>query len=267
MRASFSGAAFCQASLVETQQAFLELHVEAFEWFGGVFAQIRFDNLTLGGQAGAEGPPAGRERPLRRAALALPVRVAVHDAGHRGRAREGRRRGRGRALPPQPSRPGPGGRATWPSSTRCCSPAARPTCAGGSSGAPVTVGEAWAAERPLLRALPAEPFDATETATPRVDAKSLVTVRQNRYSVPVAPGRAAGQRADRRARDHDQPRRPRWSRATSGCTAGSAPARSSITTSSCSQRKPGGLRALAGARPGARARRLARRASTSCGRR
>src|SRR5260370_36157712 len=30
MRASFSGAAFCQASLVETQQAFLELHVEAF---------------------------------------------------------------------------------------------------------------------------------------------------------------------------------------------------------------------------------------------
>jgi hypothetical protein len=28
MRASFSGAAFCAASLVETQQAFLELHVE-----------------------------------------------------------------------------------------------------------------------------------------------------------------------------------------------------------------------------------------------
>ncbi|MDQ3355910.1 MAG: IS21 family transposase, partial [Actinomycetota bacterium] len=46
MRASFSGAAFCQASLVETQQAFLELHVQAFEWFGGVFADARFDNLT-----------------------------------------------------------------------------------------------------------------------------------------------------------------------------------------------------------------------------
>ena len=43
MRASFSGAAFCQASLVETQQAFLELHVQAFEWFGGVFAKIRFE--------------------------------------------------------------------------------------------------------------------------------------------------------------------------------------------------------------------------------
>ena len=45
MRASFSGAAFCQASLVETQQAFLELHAQAFEWFGGVFASLRFDNL------------------------------------------------------------------------------------------------------------------------------------------------------------------------------------------------------------------------------
>jgi hypothetical protein len=29
-------------------------------------------------------------------------------------------------------------------------------------------------------------FDATETTTVRVDAKALVTVRQNRYSVPVA---------------------------------------------------------------------------------
>ena len=46
MRASFSGAAFCQASLVTTQQAFLELHVEAFEWFGGVFEEVRFDNLA-----------------------------------------------------------------------------------------------------------------------------------------------------------------------------------------------------------------------------
>ncbi|MGH2890047.1 MAG: Mu transposase domain-containing protein [Solirubrobacteraceae bacterium] len=49
-----------------------------------------------------------------------------------------------------------------------------------------TIAEAWAAERPLLLALPADRFDASETATPRVDAKSLVTIRQNRYSVPVA---------------------------------------------------------------------------------
>ena len=53
-------------------------------------------------------------------------------------------------------------------------------------GRPQTVGEAWAIERPLLVVLPAEPFDACEAAAPRVDQKSLVTIRQNRYSVPVA---------------------------------------------------------------------------------
>ncbi len=52
-------------------------------------------------------------------------------------------------------------------------------------GRAVTVGEAWALERPLLLSLPAEPYDACESAAPRVDAKSLVTIRQNRYSVPV----------------------------------------------------------------------------------
>ena len=53
-------------------------------------------------------------------------------------------------------------------------------------GRPLTVREAWAVERPLLLGLPAQPYDACETAAPRVDAKSLVTIRQNRYSVPVA---------------------------------------------------------------------------------
>ena len=41
-------------------------------------------------------------------------------------------------------------------------------------------------ERPLLRALPGEPLQTAEQVTPRVDAKALVSVRQNRYSVPVA---------------------------------------------------------------------------------
>jgi hypothetical protein len=48
-----------------------------------------------------------------------------------------------------------------------------------------TIGEALARERPLLRALPAEPFDTSEPSSVRVDSKALVTVRQNRYSVPV----------------------------------------------------------------------------------
>ena len=86
MRASFSGAAFCQASLVETQQAFLELHVEAFEWFGGVFEQLRFDNLS----SAVKQVLRGRRRVETDRFVALSSHylfcVAVHDAGHPGRA-------------------------------------------------------------------------------------------------------------------------------------------------------------------------------------
>jgi len=49
-----------------------------------------------------------------------------------------------------------------------------------------TVGEGLARELPLLRALPSDPFDTMEPSSVRVDSKALVTVRQNRYSVPVA---------------------------------------------------------------------------------
>jgi transposase len=45
MRACFSGAAFAIAFERETQQAFLEAHVEAFRFFDGVFQMIRYDNL------------------------------------------------------------------------------------------------------------------------------------------------------------------------------------------------------------------------------
>ena len=52
-----------------------------------------------------------------------------------------------------------------------------------------TVGEALGQEIDLLRPLPADAFDAAEHATPRVDSKSLATVRQNQYSLPVgSPG-------------------------------------------------------------------------------
>jgi hypothetical protein len=49
-----------------------------------------------------------------------------------------------------------------------------------------TVGEALGRGIDLLRPLPAERFDTAEHAHPRVDAKALATVRQNRYSLPVS---------------------------------------------------------------------------------
>ena len=45
MRACYSGASFVTAFERQTQQAFLEAHIEAFRFFGGTFALIRYDNL------------------------------------------------------------------------------------------------------------------------------------------------------------------------------------------------------------------------------
>jgi hypothetical protein len=48
-----------------------------------------------------------------------------------------------------------------------------------------TVGQAFAAERPSLRALPAEPFDAAVSLRAKVDTKARICVRQRWYSVPA----------------------------------------------------------------------------------
>jgi hypothetical protein len=46
MRACHSGAAFAMAFPYCSQQAFLEAHVLVFDWFGGVFGLLGYDNLA-----------------------------------------------------------------------------------------------------------------------------------------------------------------------------------------------------------------------------
>jgi transposase len=185
MRASFSGATFCQASPVETQQAFLELHVEAFTWFGGVFAQVRYDNLksavkqVLKGRRRVESDRfvALRSHYLFASEFTTPGLEGAHEKG--GVEGEVGRFRRNHLVPV------PIVRDLAELNARllagCAADLGRRI-----DGRAESVADAWAMERPLLRALPAEAFDSAEAAAPRVDQKSLVTVRQNRYSVPVA---------------------------------------------------------------------------------
>jgi transposase len=184
MRSCFSGAAFTMASPVETQQAFLEGHALAFGWFGGVFGEVRYDNLgsavkkVLRGRRRVETDRfiAMRSHYLFDSIFTTPGIEGAHEKGgvegEVGRFRRNH-------LVPVPS-VGSIGQLNRLLIDACESDLARRI-----AGRPGTVAEQLAAERPLLRALP-DPFDATETTVVRVDAKSLVTVRQNRYSVPVA---------------------------------------------------------------------------------
>src|SRR4051794_26024953 len=184
MRASFSGAVFCQASLVETQQAFLEMHAEAFEWFGGVFAQVRYDNLTaavkkvLKGRRRTESDRfiALRSHYLFASQFTTPGLEGAHEKGgvegEVGRFRRNH-------LVPVPRM------ADLAELNRVLLAGCEADLGRRIVGRAGPIKDALAIERPLLGALPPEPFDSAEVASPRVDQKSLVTIRQNRYSVPV----------------------------------------------------------------------------------
>ena len=158
------------------QEAFLEGHVHAFTVLGGVPAgQIRYDNLTPAvTRVLRKGRAEDREPAVDGVPVALPVRGVLLRARHRGRAREGRRRGPGRVLPPQLPGPGPGSglpRRTEPRGSRSPS---RPRTAAGSGARICTIGQDFAAEAPRLVPPPDEPFETGLPPTPRVDRDSQV---------------------------------------------------------------------------------------------
>jgi len=194
MRACHSGAAFAMAFPHCSQQAFLEGHVEAFDWFGGVFGLVRYDNLAsavkqvLRGRRRVETDRfiALRSHYLYESQFTTPGIEGAHEKGGvEGEVGRFRRR----HLVPVPDVCSLGELNTR-MLAGCEGDLARRI-----SGRQESVGVAFARERPLLRGLPVERASTAEMATPRVDSKALVTIKQNRYSVPV---RLAGLRVHSR---------------------------------------------------------------------
>jgi hypothetical protein len=106
MRACFSGAGFVIAFERESQQAFMEAHVEAFEFFGGVFAQVRYDNL----RSAVKQVLRGRRRSEADRFVALRSHYLYESAFTRPGKQGAMRRAAWRVsgpVPPQPSRPVP----------------------------------------------------------------------------------------------------------------------------------------------------------------
>lgn len=185
MRACYSGVAYVIAFERESQQAFLEAHVEAFRFFDGVFQLIRYDNLSsavkqvLRGRRRDETDRfvALRSHYLFESVFTRKGREGAHEKG--GVEGEVGRFRRNHLVP-----------IPHVGSLKELNDLLEDACFAELNrriqGRPETVGEALRVERRTLRELPFEDFDAAEHASPRVDAKALATVRQNRYSVPVS---------------------------------------------------------------------------------
>lgn len=184
MRACHSGAAFVAAFQSETQQAFLEGHVGALEFFGGVFGLIRYDNL----RSAVAQVLKGRRRVESDRFVALRSHygfdssfclTGIRGAHEKGGVESEVGRFRRRHLVPVPKVESLGelnerlAAACWSDLDRTIVGRREP------------VGVMLERERRLLNDLPAEPHCVAEEASPRVDSKALITVRQNRYSVPA----------------------------------------------------------------------------------
>lgn len=190
MRLSHSGKAFHVAFATQAQEAFLEGHVLAFEYFGGVPGRIRYDNLK----------PAvirvlkGRDRTESERFTALRshygfdsffCRPGLEGAHEKGGVEGEIGRFRRRHLVPVPKV------ASLAELNEVIAAADLLDDDRVITGRPITVGAAFAAEATELMGLSAEAFDCARLLNARVDSRSRVSVRQCFYSVPA---RYAGRR-------------------------------------------------------------------------
>jgi transposase len=186
LRLSFSGKAVHRIFASGGQEAFFEGHVHAFHVLGGVpVGQIRYDNLksavarVLGfsrQRVETERWTAFRSHYGIDAFYCQPGLAGAHEKG----GVEGQigwyRRNHLVPVPDVDSLAELNALVdAWDAADDARRIGARPR----------TIGEMFALEAPLLRPLPEEPFETGRWFTPRVDRFSQVTVRTNRYSVPV----------------------------------------------------------------------------------
>lgn len=185
MRSMTSGAAFHRAYYHATQQAFLEAHEFAFRYFGGVFRQLRYDNLKSAVRKILRGYQ--REETERfiafrshwgfQAEFCNPAR-GNEKGGVEGEAGYFRRN----HLVPVPQV------EDLEQLNHFLLEGCRADEQRRIAGKPHTVGEAIMIEREHLLPLAAESFDLAEISFPVVDGKGCVKVRTNWYSTPLAPG-------------------------------------------------------------------------------
>ena len=179
-----SDACFVKAYPAETTEAFLDGHVSAFEFFGGVPLSILYDNLKIAvAKICGDGK---RERT--RAFTELVSHYLFKDRF--GRPGKGNDKGkveglvkyaRANFMTPIPIAPSYEALNAM-LSERCL---ARQSDRAGRRAE--TIGERLAADTAIIRPLPATPLEPCEKRAARVSSMALVRYRGNDYSTPTAP--------------------------------------------------------------------------------
>lgn len=186
-RLSHSGKAVHRVYSTQSQEAFLEGHIDAFEEIGGIPTKhIRYDNLTAAVQTVLYGKGRNRVENDRWVLFrshygfdSFYCQPGIDGAHEKGGVEGEVGRFRRTWLSPMPEVDTLAelneGIRDWDARDHARRVNARLR----------TVGQDYADEQPLLRPLPFERFDPGLVLHPRVDRSSLITVRMAKYSVPA----------------------------------------------------------------------------------
>lgn len=179
-----SDACFIKAYPAETTEAFLDGHVSAFTFFGGVPISILYDNLKI-----AVARILGEKRQRTRAFTELVSHYLFQERF--GRPGKGNDKGKVEALvkysranflTPVPH--APSFEALNAALEERCR-ARQNECAGRHE---LTIGERLVADQAVLRPLPEASFEPCDKRPAKVSSTALVRYRMNDYSVPTAYG-------------------------------------------------------------------------------
>src|SRR5271156_2758335 len=176
---------FVVAFPAETTEAFLEGHVRAFAYFGGVPTRILYDNTTLAvARILGDG-----ERLKTRAFSELQSHYLFAEKF--GRPAKGNDKGKVEGLVGYARRnfmvPRPRF-ATWVGFNAHLLAESQKRRERKLRGHQQTIGERFEKDRERLLSLPAAPYEASDKRSTRVTSMSLVRYRTNDYSVPVEWG-------------------------------------------------------------------------------
>ena len=185
MRSMGSGGAFHRAYTNATQQAFLEGHEHGFDYFGGVFHTLRYDNLTIAVKKILR----GRQREETERVIAFRSHWGFRSEycnPARGNEKGGVENELGwyrrNFLVPIPEAGDLAGLNAL--LLERCRASQKHTI----SGRTMTIAAAMEQERPHLLPLAAEGFALEDVLYPVVDGKGCVRVKTNWYSTPLDAG-------------------------------------------------------------------------------
>ena len=178
----YSSAPFVQAYPAETQEIFFAGHVAAFDFFGGVPAEIWYDNLTIAVQKVLQGTRreeqdsflSFRTHYLYQAEFCNPA-SGWEKGGVEGRVGYARRNWL----------IGAGEFESWETLNTYLREQCRQEQNRRLRGRSQSIGERLQEEQAALRPLPAQPFRCCKTVAVAANSLSLVSFGTNRYSVPV----------------------------------------------------------------------------------